>query len=413
MNNRRILEDLHSGFTEPIRDPLWKNICLSRPFLKIISLGVFQKLNQIRQVGPAYLVYPGATHTRFAHSLGVFHLAFRIISRFLLLSECPALSSGGVMSFLSAALLHDLGHFPYTHSLKELPLKSHETLTAELVQEPPLSELLPLPEMTAAIIDPALPEGSPETGFYRRLLSGMLDPDKLDYLNRDAFYCGVPYGLQDTDYLLSQMIPGKTGPVLGEKGLPAVENLLFSKYLMYKTVYWHKTVRIATAMIKEAVILGMEAGRIKARDLYALTDEEFFHRYSPLPEGRLIREAAGRRFYKTVFEQDFEPGNPGHQELLDLSRRRERARRLARELAQPENLIIDIPEPVSFEIDLPILKAGGLTGFAASGTVFTPPVVEDFSRSLRKIRIFAPPEAEEKLKKKLAGDCRASPAPLF
>ena len=155
-------------------------------------------------------------------------------------------------------------------SLKELPLKEHEVLTGEIIlskelYNPIKEELGVPPEMVAAIIDKNLPDGGDEQiVLFRNLLSGVLDPDKLDYLTRDAYFCGVPYGIQDVDFIISRIKPyKKSGLAVDSQGLPAVENLLFSKYLMYKTVYWHKTVRVATAMIKKAIISGLteEIGR--------------------------------------------------------------------------------------------------------------------------------------------------------
>jgi len=106
--------------------------------------------------------------------------------------------------------------------------------------------------MTAAIVDTHLPiQEDRETAFYRRLLSGVLDPDKLDYLNRDARYCGVPYGNQDVDFTFSRPIPHQErGIDIDSRLIANVEAVLFSKYLMYRSVYWHHSVRSATAMIK-------------------------------------------------------------------------------------------------------------------------------------------------------------------
>ena len=114
---------LESEYTEPIRDPVWKNIHLSEGLKRIANTQVAQKLNRIKQLGPACHDYPGATHTRLNHSFGVFHLAKTIMHAFLKYEETTFLSLEGVKAFLCAALLHDLGHFPFAHSLKELPLK--------------------------------------------------------------------------------------------------------------------------------------------------------------------------------------------------------------------------------------------------------------------------------------------------
>ena len=140
----------------------------------------------------------------------------------------------------------DLGHFPYAHSLKELPLEDHESLTARIVLDTPLAHVIATdahadPEMIAKIVDTDLDDrNSKEIAIYRKILSGVLDPDKLDYLSRDAYFCGVPYGVQDVDFIISKLRYHQSeGLVLDEQGMHAVENVLFSKYLMYRSVYWH------------------------------------------------------------------------------------------------------------------------------------------------------------------------------
>ncbi len=315
-----ILEYLDKNFTLPVRDPLWRNINLSPGFKKLLADRSFQRLGRIKQLGPAFHVYPGAVHTRLNHSLGVFHIAEKMI-RSLLRHTAPQLMTiDGAKAFLCAALFHDLGHFPFAHSLKELPLQDHEILSSEIILSPPLStaikESLGIePAFAAAIINENMSDdGNPEIRFYRRILSGVLDPDKLDYLNRDAFFCGVPYGIQDADFIIDKLTSYRNLPALDHSGILAVENLLFSKYLMYKTVYWHKTVRIATGMIKKALFMALKEGTIQDADLYNIDDEQFFQilskkEYRPFS---LIEGVLNRNFYKSVIEKEFSTGNPSH-----------------------------------------------------------------------------------------------------
>ena len=194
----KVLRHLARDYDRPVRDPVWQHIALSTPLLRLVELPAFQKLGGVRQLGPAYLVYPGATHTRLNHSLGVFHVARRMMLQLVPRAEPGAFTLAGVKAFLCAALLHDLGHYPFAHSLKDLGVLSHETLTARLVQEGEWprrirEEAGTAPALVAAIIDRTLPYAGPErVEPYRHLLSGVLDPDKLDYLNRDAYFCGIP-----------------------------------------------------------------------------------------------------------------------------------------------------------------------------------------------------------------------------
>ena len=409
-----IKDYLFYDFTEPIRDPIWQNIYLSSGIKAITQSRSFQSLAGIKQLGPAYQVYPGATHTRLNHSLGVFHIARRIITRFLTLEETPDFSLEGINSFLIAALLHDIGHFPYAHSLKELPLKEHEEISAELILEGELAGIIREkamvdPILVASIVDQGLDTGGrSELEFYRKLLSGVLDPDKLDYLNRDAFFCGVPYGTQDTDFYIDKIIYSKGELALLEPGITAIENILFSKYLMYKTVYWHKTVRIATGMIKKAVALALGEGVLKASQLYGLDDDDFYKTVDmpEFPPLELIQRVFRRDLYKMAYETHFSPQI--HGKLMDLSERFALEEKLAKALGEqssrpwsPQEVIIDIPEAISFEVDLQVKKGDRICSFRDSESAFSPEVVENFTHSLRKVRIFIPRERFENVYTKI------------
>lgn len=398
MSSADLLRFLASDFTEPIRDPLWGNIFMSPALERLASSAAFAKLGRIKQLGPAFLIYPGATHTRRAHSIGVFHMARRLAWALAAKGQLDFCTLGGLQSYLVAALCHDLGHFPYAHSLKELPLEEHEALTArELRMEPLRSLALEAgadPEAAAAIVDKDSPDrGDREIRFFRGLLSGVLDPDKLDYLNRDAFFCGVPYGLQDSDFILQRVAvgPGET-LAIEERGLMSVEGLLFSKYLMYRSVYWHKGVRSATAMIKKAVLLALSEGILQPEEFYGLDDEGFYAKLKAIsyPPFALAGEVFEGRIYGTLLDLAFDDGDERHRGLLDLGSRLKAEAALATQAGLGSlDLVIDIPEGVSFETDLPVLGESAAVPFPQSATVFKPPVVAGFARSLRRLRVFA------------------------
>jgi HD superfamily phosphohydrolase len=405
---------LREGYTDPVRDVLWGHIYLTPAMAALIRSAPYTRLSRIFQLGPAYGVYPGATHTRAAHSLGVYHLARRLLLNLAEKGADSWLSAEGVRSFLCAGLLHDLGHFPYTHSLKELPLIPHEALTAGLIRAEPLRSLTGAagadPEMTAAIVDtgePGAASGDGELRFYRKLLSGVLDPDKLDYLNRDASYCGVPYGAQDVDFIYSRLYPHRErGIDIDSRGIPGVEAVLFSKYLMYRTVYWHRSVRSATAMIKTAVLSGLRDGDFSKEALYNMDDQGLF---GLLDEGAhprfsLARQVRDGRFYAVLAEFPFEEAKHGG--LTDITARFRYEEALAAKLSGlaggagargvgPGELIIDIPEPVSFETGLYVRDEGRY--FTESSGIFSADVVEGFIKSLRIVRIFVDPVHENSL----------------
>lgn len=401
-----ILNHLDRDYTEPIRDTLWGHIYVSGELKRITGSFPFQRLGRIRQLGPAFHVYPGATHTRLSHSFGVFHIAKKMIRKLVCSPGCPELTLSGVKAFLLASLFHDIGHFPYAHSLKELPLEDHEVLSSRLLLSPPLSgltekELRVPPSMAAAVIDTSMDAGgSGEINFFRNILSGVLDPDKLDYLNRDAFFCGVPYGMQDIDFVITRIVPHRdAGLGISDQGVNAIENILFSKYLMYKTVYWHKTVRIATAMVKKGVYLSLREKCFSPEDLYGIDDTQFEMLFSGScsPYRALIEGVTNRQLYKTAAEVPYSPDSRSHSSLTDIGERTEYEGRIAGELSKTlgrkvpaEAVIIDIPEPISFEIDLPIFTENGTVPFRESGSVFSQPVIRDFTGSLRKVRLVLP-----------------------
>jgi uncharacterized protein len=242
-----------------IRDPLHNNIRLDPLARELIETPAFQRLRYVRQLGLAFLVYPGATHTRFEHALGTYHLAKRSLA---LLSESDGLSGVpddecGIVA--AAALLHDLGHYPFSHALEEIGALHHEEVARALIAGGEVGEILTrtlghdAPDRIIALV-----RGESRSPL-QRLISGSLDLDKLDYLRRDALMCGVSYGDIDVDRLLNSLVlvndpdSGGLTVAIAEKGLSALESLLFAKYQMYRNVYWHHAIRSATAMYKRLV----------------------------------------------------------------------------------------------------------------------------------------------------------------
>ncbi|ULQ61112.1 HD domain-containing protein [Brucepastera parasyntrophica] len=396
-----------SRFSIAIRDPVWKHIWLT-PELRDITLSPpFLRLYRIKQLGPTEYVYPGAVHTRAAHSIGVYYVALKMLRILLRFGADKWVSRTGCYSFLAAALLHDLGHFPYAHSLKELSLKEHEELTAAIICSEPLKSCISKtgadPEMTAAIINKsdAAPTGQDtETLFFRNILSGVLDPDKLDYLNRDAYYCGVPYGIQDMDFILSRLRPDiSRGITIDSKAIMSVESILFSKYLMYRSVYWHKNVRIATAMMKKVIFAMLDQSLSSPEALYNLDDYSIYDviNCGSFSEKEIAGDVMKHRLYGIIAEFPFDENNSSMLGLETMKARSEKEEAIAEYLSrissakiEKKHVLIDIPERISFESDLFITDEN--TGFSSSSTVFSRDTVASFTASLRKIRLAVHPD---------------------
>ncbi|MCL2759594.1 MAG: HD domain-containing protein [Treponema sp.] len=406
---------LTEDYSHPVRDVLWGHIYMTEKQALLTESAPFMRLGRIMQLGPVYLVYPGATHTRASHSIGVYHLGRRLLQNLAERGASAWLTGEGVKSFLAACLLHDLGHFPYTHSLKELSLSSHESLSGDIILKEPMKSLVGAtgadPFLTAAIVDKEKNASGDELFFYRKLLSGALDPDKLDYLNRDARYCGVPYGAQDVDFILSRLHPDKEkGVNIDSRLIPNVESILFSKYLMYRTVYWHRQVRAATAMIKKALINSLETGQITGEDLYDLDDMSLFTLLGQKKAGEsnnswknnanLIESVREGRIFITAAE--ISPEKIDLTTIKKIENRGQFEEKLAGDLRNAglditrEDIIIDIPEPVSFETGLYVedeeLK------FCDSSSAFKPEMVNSFIRTLYTIRVYINHKFKETIK---------------
>ena len=252
----------------------------------IMDTAAFQRLRYIRQLGLAHLVYPGATHTRFDHAIGVYHLAVRALGILKAGPEVPDRVWRNAHLIPYAALLHDIGHYAFSHALEELEPEriagDHEEMSARFFESAPLrAALRPLGEDAADEIYRII-RGEGDNAL-RGLVSGSLDLDKMEYLRRDARFCGVPYGEVDVERLLQGLallqdpVSGAWEVGLRGKALSTLESLLFSKYQMFRTVYWHHAVRAATGLYKRIVETAVEAGLLSPGELVGPTDEELLY----------------------------------------------------------------------------------------------------------------------------------------
>ena len=388
-----------------IRDPLWNTIVLDDVARRLIDTPVFQRLRYVRQLGLAHLVYPGATHTRFEHALGAYHLARRtlaVLDERRELDGAIAPDERGVVA--AAALLHDIGHHPFSHALEEIGAQHHEVAARPLITEGPIADELrssiapDAPERVYALI-----RGQSQSPL-QGLISGSLDLDKIEYLKRDAFMCGVPYGEIDVDRLVNALTvirdapaaPGRTTIGVLDKGLSALESLLFAKYQMYRNVYWHHAVRSATAMYKRLVDDAIRDGALDERALSSLTDEGLLHVLETTSNAPLLDALRNRRLYKRAFEcaaGDL-PEGVGDWIAVELDRVRDTEDALAGQLGlAPGELLLDFPEkPQMLGLDLPVRLRGGqvhrLTREGLPGSINLPALSDELYRSARVLRVF-------------------------
>ena len=386
---------------EIIRDPLWDNIRLEPVAVSAIDTPTFQRLRYVRQLGHAFLVYPGATHSRFEHALGAYHLARRALATLDERGDLDGIDERECLAARLAALLHDIGHYPFSHALEETGFGSHEALGARRLRDGSLGTLLQslggdrLIDRIAALIQGT--SDSPLAG----LVSGSLDLDKIDYLSRDARMCGVPYGTVDVDRLLSslalvQHADGTREMGVQEKGVSALESLLFAKYQMYRNVYWHHAVRSATCMFKRAVRATIAAGNITTAEIENATDGTLDTLLSLRDPSGLASALRERRLYKRAFDM---PASAVPDDLPswlwnDVAALERAEDALAMELKLPEGgVLIDYPERDSMlSVDLPLLTRSGkverLTDAGRAGALGLPRVAHELYRSARRLRIF-------------------------
>lgn len=365
-----------------IRDSLYDMIPLGALELDLIGTPEFVRLQGIKQLGFVYRVWPGATHTRFEHSLGVYYLMLRGLRALLAQPETRAHlphrpDAADLRPLLAAALLHDIGHYPFSHAIEELgyPIEPHERVGRQVIESSTIAEVLNrhgiAPGRVADIIDPPaerpLPPGD---ALLSRLLSGPLDVDKLDYLPRDARACNVPYGGVDLTRLLGSLrvVESPAGPRLGvsDKGISPLNSLLHARQEMFDNVYWHHTNRAMMAMLLRAVQEAQIAGALAPGELAGHDDASLLAYLSQqrMPEGTraLVGDLQARRPYKVMLEVSARGGRLFSQLdalFWDQGKRRRVELTLAEALAAaldspvaPHDILIDIPKPEKWEMDV-------------------------------------------------------------
>lgn len=359
-----------------VYDPVHGSISVDGAFLGLMDRHEVQRARHIRQLGLSNSVFPGANHTRFEHSLGVYHLAGRM-------SESLGLPNGEADVLRSAAMLHDVCHPPFSHALESIMEKvtgcDHMELSRRLIlgdvpscrkrDDPLLGGVEPMgvileesgipPEDVCDLIINPLSDigwfdsdgGGSKSYFSSRdyahqIIHGPVDADQMDYLMRDAHYTGVNHGMIDAERILSQMRLFNDKVVFRKGAISAVEGLMVSRSLMYSTVYYHKTVKVAEAMLRRAV----EESESDLSELYLMTDADLTS--DLLSNGGfsadMMRRIVNRRFYKKCLTMHSVDSDDGlRSELVRYTSERSR-RSLEAEIANatgldPREVIVDVP----------------------------------------------------------------------
>jgi HD superfamily phosphohydrolase len=400
-----------------VRIPPGVDVPLTPRVRRLIDTAPFRRLAQISQLGLVNLVYPAANHSRQEHSLGVFLAAIEYLDRLAGDDRfTAAVSPHDAELLLAAALLHDIGHWPFGHPIEDLNLPqfpTHEEFALRFIVAGEIADVLAGdwsldPQAVADLVAGKANDGAQR--ILRSLLSGPIDVDKIDYLMRDSLHAGVPYGRHfDRRRLVGSLCLNEAGDGLAitDKGKTAAEMMVFARYVMFSEVYWHHAVRAATAMLQRAVFvlrdvldpgnLLMMTERPMIKSLVRAADNE--------PAGELLDDLFGphRRLYKRLAQYSYfeEPELYSRLARRPFGEQVHFAERVAASLAAalgrdvlPHEVLVDAP-PAELEVDFDIeVFYPKVRVYRRLGDVS--PVVrtlakEQFDDYVKRVRIFVHP----------------------
>jgi len=408
------------------------NVPITQRVKRIVDTPAFRRLSRISQLGMVAFVYPGATHTRMEHSLGVYRNAIDFLQR---LSGDDALGrvlgEYDVKVFLVAALLHDIGHWPFCHAIEDLRqvgIPRHESLARRLITQGDIANVLKqdwqiIPEDVANLLAPPSEDkqdsqsnGNGIVALLQSMLSGPIDIDKLDYLERDSLHAGVPYGRNfDRNRLVSSLCIDASSNRLAitDKGRTAAEMMVFARYVMFSEVYWHHAVRSATAMLQRAVFeLRNETAMThawidmnEAEMIDSLRKVCKDKAWSPCIDGLF---GPKRQLYKRVAQFDFLNHPEEHRTLArkPYSEIVQLSAKLATNIQsqtgtaiRPHDILIDAP-PIKLEVQFQLdvrQRDGSYRTLGELSPVVHALATKQFDDIVKRVRIFIRPELRDQV----------------
>jgi HD superfamily phosphohydrolase len=299
-------------FIGEITDPVHRYISFSAVERDIIDTSVFQRLRRIRQLAGAHLVYPSAQHSRFEHSLGTMHIAGYAGES--LLRKGFIDSEDKLQELRLAALLHDVGHGPFSHLFEEV-LESkcnmtHEDMGKKVILESEISDVLSGHGYNPSDIC-RLSFGESRSSFLNEIIAGSLSADIMDYLPRDSLFTGAEHGKIDYHRLIASFEVVATGHLaINKSALYSFESMLISRYEMFKAVYFHKTVRSAEVMLLHSLAQAdnhLQITKISIDEFLNLTDEITLEQICSFDKNdnasKLAKDYRDRRLLKCVYEK--------------------------------------------------------------------------------------------------------------
>ncbi|MDD4270576.1 MAG: HD domain-containing protein [Pirellulales bacterium] len=406
-----------------VRIPPELDVPLTSRVRQLIDTPEFRRLARISQLGLVSLVYPAALHTRFEHCLGVYRLALLLLKQLAhdgRFREAVRPEDGEL--FLAAALLHDLGHWPFCHPIEDLRLlsvPSHELFANSFLLEGEIADVLRHdwkinPREVVALLSEKQQD---RTGrILSSMLSGPIDIDKMDYLFRDSLHAGVPYGRNfDQQRLIGSLCldESASGLAITEKGKTAAELMVFARYVMFSEVYWHHAVRSATAMLQRAFYL--LHGDLELDRLFRAVEPEMIQMLLRIaddsPAGELLGGLFGpsRRLYKRLAQYSFFEQGELYRRLAGrpypwLATCAEHFASIAStalgRVIAPHEVLFDAPpveREVEFQVDVYYVKEDRYRPLSEVSPVVRSLAQEQFDDYVKRVRIFTHPRVAESL----------------
>ncbi len=407
-----------------VRIPPETDVPLTPRVRQLIDTADFHRLAHVSQLGLVSRVYPAANHTRFEHCLGVYRLALLYVQQLAHDERFQrAVRPEQIEVFIAAALLHDLGHWPFCHPIEDIRLPSvptHELFANSFLLEGEIGDVLRHdwgvnPRDVVALLSEKPRDAAGK--ILASMLSGPIDIDKMDYLYRDSLHAGVPYGRHfDQQRLLGSLCLNQSGNGLAvsDKGKTAAELMVFARYVMFSEVYWHHGVRAATAMFQRAFFL--LHGMLDLDALFRMTEHEMIDEMRRAagggPAAELLDGLFGptRRLYKRLAQFSFLDPRELYERLARrpypwLAACAERFAALASEaigrFVAPHELLFDAPpvaREVQFDVEIHFPKEGRYRTLGEVSPVIRALATEQFDDYVKRVRIFAHPRVAAALR---------------
>ena len=393
-----------------ITDPIHDFIRLNKTEHQIIDTPVFQRLRRIKQLSGAHLTYPGAQHTRFEHSLGVLHIASMAASS---LNSKGLMSTDDIENIRLAALLHDIGHGPFSHLFEEVlqrKKQSHEDVGKQIILKSEIGDIISKSGYDKKLIH-NLAVGQSRMQYLNEIVSGALSADMMDYLLRDGYFTGAEHAKIDHHRLTHSLDVYKNKLALDSSALVNFETMMISRFQMFKAVYFHKTVRAGEVMLLEAMSLaGNELGlsSLKMDEYVKLTDEVILEKLMSLPETssdltaakKIATDYQDRKLFKCVFERSLSGKSLSKKRLDEIKQKIAKKSKI-----NPNQIFIDTSTTSSIPLtpskkeskSIILTRKDGKKTIAKEIPISQIPLVSSMSKVMNILRVYTPASHRRKI----------------